>query len=66
MEVKFLYNYGDEELFCTCCKEKIRPFEKFAIVYEEVYNGLVEKLYHATEECLPESDNEEPYIIPEE
>lgn len=62
MEVKILYNYGDEELFCACCKEKIRPYEKFAIVYEENYGDLIEKLYHATEECLPESESEDVYI----
>lgn len=62
MEGKILYNYGDEDLFCACCKEKIRPYEKFAIIYEESYEGLIEKLYHATEDCLPETDSEEPYI----
>lgn len=63
MEVKILYNYGDEELFCACCKEKIRPYEKFAIVYEETYEGLIEKFYHVTEECLPENESDESYIF---
>jgi hypothetical protein len=63
MEVKILYNYGDEELFCIGCKQKILPYEKFAIVYEDYHYELIEKCYHI--DCIPTID-EEPYIIPEE
>jgi hypothetical protein len=64
MEVKILYNYGDENLYCCECKEKILPFEKFGIITEQLYDGeIIEKCYHI--DCIPEVE-EDAYIIPEE
>lgn len=66
MEIKILFNYGDENLWCVSCKKRIEIGEKFCVEYQQLYDGeIIEKCYHANEECLPEAE-EEPYLSPEE
>jgi len=62
--MKVRVNKDNDELFCTYDKSRIEIGEKYAIVEEETYAGIIEKPYKL--ENVPEEVDEEPWISPQQ
>jgi len=58
--MKVRTNINETQLYCCHCKEKIEIDERYIFIQEEVYYGIVDKVYHI--DCCPCEEDEEPYI----
>ena len=57
METQIKINYENDYLFCIECKKRIEIGKKYAIIYEQLYDGeILIKTYHP--DCIPESEDD--------
>lgn len=65
MEIRKNKNCFD--LWCIGCKERIKVGEDYVVVVEEIYNGeLIDKTYHNSTDCIPETEDDDEYVITDE